>query len=507
MFTAIMRTIKNLDALDSSEPFDVCIIGSGPAGTTLGTELVKKGVRTLILESGGSVLRWVVDSRLKKLAAYQVTGNSDYPLKHSRARAVGGTSNFWTGRCTRFHPSDFEAHPYTPPENPWPVSYRELDAYYERAEASLRVRGGAPSEFAPRRSHPLPLKPRNNISGLKSIAEKAGIVLDDSPTATPTKSIRFFRVQKEILPPFIDSDSGTLISGVDVTRLVTNASREVSGAEITLPDGTKKTARAKLFIVACGGIESPRLLLFSRSEGFPNGIGNANDLVGRFFNEHPAVNFYASINHTRSTIMPSNNIGRSHQYYEEFRKQGLGSALFVFRQAWLLPHHNMPLKLANIPKNLKAILGRLKKATLYIGATIEMKLSNANRVVMSKEQSDCFGNPIAHLQFNFTDEDLKTLDLCRQYIRRFYEQIGATDVQEAPISWSRHHQGTCRMGDNPMASVVDCNLRVHEVPNLYVCGSEVFVTGGAMQPCLTITALAHRLADHLVDVLSKQPRG
>jgi len=502
-----MRTIKNLDALDSSEPFDVCIIGSGPAGTTLGTELVKKGVRTLMLESGGSVLRWVVDSRLKKLAAYQVTGNSDYPLKHSRARAVGGTSNFWTGRCTRFHPSDFEAHPYTPPENPWPVSYRELDAYYERAEASLRVRGGAPTEFAPRRSHPLPLKPRNNISGLKSIVEKAGIVLDDSPTATPRKSIRFFRVQKEILPPFIGSDSGTFISGVDVTRLVTNSSRKVSGAEITLPDGTKKTARAKLFIVACGGIESPRLLLFSRSERFPTGIGNANDLVGRFFNEHPAVNFYASINHTRSTIMPSNNIGRSHQYYQEFRKQGLGSALFVFRQAWLLPHHNMPLKLANIPRNLKAILGRLKKATLYIGATIEMKLSNANRVVMSKEQSDCFGNPIAHLHFNYADEDLKTLDLCRQYIRRFYDQIGATDVQEAPISWSRHHQGTCRMGDNPRASVVDRNLRVHEVPNLYVCGSEVFVTGGAMQPCLTITALAHRLADHLVDVLSKQPRG
>jgi choline dehydrogenase-like flavoprotein len=155
---------------------------------------------------------------------------------------------------------------------------------------------------------------------------------------------------------------------------------------------------------------------------------------------------------------------------------------------------------------LKAILGRLKKATLYIGATIEMKLSNANRVLMSKDQFDCFGNPIAQLKFNFADEDLKTLDLCRQYIRHFYDKIGATDVHEAPISWSRHHQGTCRMGDNPLTSVVDRNLKIHEVPNLYVCGSEVFVTGGAMQPCLTITALAHRLADRLVDVLSNQPR-
>ena len=228
--------------------------------------------------------------------------------------------------------------------------------------------------------------------------------------------------------------------------------------------------------------------------------------MGRFFNEHPAVNFYASINHTRSTIMPRNNIGRSHQFYEVLRKEGLASALFVFRQAWLLPHHNMPLKLSNIPRNLASIIGRLKKATLYIGATIEMKLAKSNRVVLSEDQFDCYGSPIAHLHFNYSEEDLAILQRCRDYILSFYQKIGATDIYEAPISWSRHHQGTCRMGDNPKTSVVDRNLQLHEVPNLYVCGSEVFVTGGAMQPCLTITALAHRLADHLVEVLPKQLR-
>ncbi len=502
-----MKATRNVNALESSEPFDVCIIGSGPAGTILGTELVKRGVRTLILESGGSVLRWVVDSRLKRLAAYQVTGNTGYPLKNSRARAVGGTSNFWTGRCTRFHPSDFEPHPYTPRENPWPITYEELDPYYEKAESTLRVRGDTPSAFAPRRSHPLPIPARKDLSGLKAIVGAAGIVLDDSPTATPGKAIRFFRVQKEILPAFLASGFGTLIKGVDVTRLVSNENRRITGAEITLPDGRKKTARAKIFVVACGGIESPRLLLFSRSEQFPNGIGNSSDMLGRFFNEHPAVNFYASIRHTRSTLAPTNDIGRTHQFQEEFRKQGLGGVLFVFRQAWLLPHHNMPFKISNIPMNLAAISKRLRKATLYIGATIEMKLSSANRVVLSKDQFDCFGNPIAHLRFDFSQEDLKTLDLCREYIREIYRKIGATDIHEAPVSWSRHHQGTCRMGDNPGSSVVDRNLRVHEAPNLYVCGSEVFVTGGAMQPLLTIAALAHRLADQLTDVLPLQSQG
>jgi choline dehydrogenase-like flavoprotein len=499
---ATINGIKNLDALTASGPYDVCIIGSGPAGTILGTELVKKGIRTLILESGGSLLRWVFDSRLKELADYQVSGNTQYPLKNSRARVIGGTSNFWTGRCTRFHPSDFDKHPYTPPENPWPISYAQLDPYYERAEASLRVRGDAPSKFAPARKHPLPLKARTDISGLKAILDKAGILLDDSPTATPSKSIRFFRVQKEILPAYLSSPHGALVNGVDITRLIADAGGKITGAQITLPNGEKKIARAKIFVVSCGGIESPRLLLVSRSEHFPNGIGNAHDMVGRFFNEHPAVNFYAKINHTRSTLFPSNKIGRSHQFYDDFRKEGLGSALFVFRQAWLLPHHNMPLKLSNIPRNLASIVGRLRRATLYIGATIEMKLSDTNRVMLSEDKLDCFGHPIAHLKFNFCEEDLKTLQRCREYILDIYGKTGAADFFEAPISWSRHHQSTCRMGDNPKFSVVDRNLRVHEAHNLYLCGSEVFVSGGAMQPCLTIAALAHRLAEHLTNQLS-----
>jgi len=490
--------VKNLDALNITEPYHICIIGSGPAGTIIGAELAKKGIRTLLLESGGTVMRWLVDWRLKQLAAYQVTGDSEYPLKNSRARVIGGTSNFWTGRCTRFHPSDFDNHPYTPSENPWPISYKELDPYYERAEASLRVRGEQPSQFAPPRMHPLPLDSRTDISGLRDIVQKAGIVLDDSPTATPTKSIRFFRVQKEILPRFLASPHGTLVSGINVTRLVADSNRKITGAEITLPNGEKKIAWAKIFVLSGGGIESPRLLLYSRSEAFPNGIGNTNDMVGRFFNEHPAVNFYAKISHTKSTLYPSNKIGRSHQFYEDFRKEGLGSVLFVFRQAWLLPHHNMPFKLSNIPRNLASIIGRLRKATLYIGATIEMKLTDSNRVVLSEDQFDCFGNPIAHLKFNYSEEDLKTLQKCREYILSFYRKIGASDIFEAPISWSRHHQSTCRMGDNPSASVVDRNLKVHETENLYVCGSEVFVTGGAMQPCLTISALAHRLSDHLI---------
>jgi choline dehydrogenase-like flavoprotein len=158
----------------------------------------------------------------------------------------------------------------------------------------------------------------------------------------------------------------------------------------------------------------------------------------------------------------------------------------------------MPLTFKNIPRNTLAIFKRFIKATLYIGIVIEMKISDSNRIVLSDKLKDIYGDPLAHLILNYGDEDVELLNRSRELIRKWYGQIGASNIHEAQITFSRHHQGTCRMGDNPKTSVVDKNLQVHETPNLYLCGSEVFVTGGSMQPCLTLAALASRLGDHLV---------
>ncbi len=123
-------------------------------------------------------------------------------------------------------------------------------------------------------------------------------------------------------------------------------------------------------------------------------------------------------------------------------------------------------------------------------------------MTLSGMRKDIFGNPIAHLVFNFCDDDLVLLDRCREFVQNIYAKLGATDFFETEVGWSRHHQGTCRMGDNPATSVIDRNLRVHECSNLYVCGSEVFVTGGAMQPLLSIAAFSLRLGEHLSRRLS-----
>ena len=138
----------------------------------------------------------------------------------------------------------------------------------------------------------------------------------------------------------------TLVSGLTVTRLLADAQRRIVGAEACALDGTSRRARARLFVVACGGIETPRLLLLSRCEAAPEGIGNAHDRVGRGFNEHPGVNFYGKLRHTRATLDPRHKLGRSHQYYDELRPEGLGSVLPVFIQSWVFPNHLMQPKLS-----------------------------------------------------------------------------------------------------------------------------------------------------------------
>jgi glucose dehydrogenase len=323
--------------------------------------------------------------------------------------------------------------------------------------------------------------------------------VDVSPTATPAKAIRFFKIQKEVLPSFSDNKNLLIVTGTSVTKLIPDENKNIVGAEVVNLEGSKKTIKAKVFVLAGGGMGSPRLLLLSKSEQFPNGIGNYYDGVGRGFNEHPAVNFYAQISHQLGTIYPSSKIGRTHQFYSAYRKEGLGSILPVFRQSWILPHHNMPFTIANIPRNMLALAKRFVRATLYIGVVTEMKISDSNRVTLSEKFKDHFGNPLAHLTLNYNDEDLKLLDRSRELVKGLYAKVGAKNIYEAQITFSRHHQGTCRMGNNPKTSVVDKNLKVHDCQNLFVAGAETFVTGGSMQPVTTIVALSHRLADHLIE--------
>lgn len=486
-------------ALERSDPYDVCVIGSGPAGTTLSVRLAERGVNTLLLESGRSLLSWLMDDRLQELAEYEVSGDANYPLTRTTSRVVGGNSNFWTGRCERFHPSDFGTVPYTPEGSGWPLDFGDLEPYYEEAEKLLRVRSGPLSSFAPPRKGAFPLPARTDITPLKELMADAGVTLDDSPTATPRRALRFFRFPREVLPAFERSSHGTLVRDATVTRLQHDADGRITEATVRSPEGTEHSARARTFVVCCGGLQSPRLLLLSRSEHFPDGIGNGHDRVGRGFNEHPSLNVYGRLRHSRETLSLAHRIGRTHQFYETFREEGLGAIHAVVIQSLVFPNHLLRYRLRDMPRHALKIISRLIWPTIYMSPTLEMKPVDTNRVTLSEDGTDPHGDPIAHLHLSFSPEDRRLIERSRELTWKSLRRTGAFDLEEIELTWSRHHLGSCRMGTDPRTSVVDAELRVHESPNLYVCGSEVFVTGAAVQPVLTITSLAMRLADHLAD--------
>ena len=457
--------------LDKDPQFDVCVIGSGFAGAVLARDLVDAGFRVVLLESG-SVPGGPVEPRISELERYEVTGSTEYPLIATRARVAGGTSHLWTGRCERYHPLDFEPNAYTPAGAEWPIRYAEIESDYTRAETTLRVRGGRQSRFAPPRSGDFPTRtPWWKAWGLIRMMREAGVELDESPTSRGEAGDSTFRVHRDLLPAVTSSPLATMIPLLTVTRLEADETGRVTAVEARSLDGAVRRIRARAVIVACGAVESARLLLLSRSDRFPTGLGNAGNAVGRYFTEHPNLAFDGNVPGMKP-ILPL-EICRSHQVYESFKREGYGSALLMFHRS------------------------RGSGERLRIGATIEMRPVPENRVTLAEDRKDAFGNPGARLQFDFGPDDVRTLERARGEIRSIYAKLGAKNVVEQDRTWSHHHLGTCRMGRDPGSSVVGADLRVHGTANAYVLGSGVFVTGGASHPTLLITALAHRLARHL----------
>ena len=504
---ASVRPSGRFGDIDSNTIFDVCIIGSGFAGAILGESLVRQGIKTVILESGPDPRGKSIDPRFQQLDAFRSSGPIDYPVASTRFRGVGGTSWLWGGFCTRLYPIDFEKNSYTPAGISWPIMYADLEPYYDFAEKSLRVRGGKQSEYDPPRKNDFSLPADRKILPLESLLRKVGIVISDVPFSTPLtreSSILnghygpFLRMTETHLPSFQASSHGALITEVTVSRLLVDEQGRVFGAEIKNLDRHVKVLRARAYVVACGGLESPRLLLLSRAPRFPDGIGNNYGWVGRCFMEHRKTLFTGQVNVGWNSFSFFQITGFSYQFYKKFKQRGLGGMRLRFRLDGLARWKEI------YDGNLGKLGDRILSRPLEISFGAEMKPSPENRVTLDKQAKDYFGNPASNLFLKESDEDVNTTNQGKEIVRDIYRRLGSQQVQILPGNmWGHHHMGTCRMGNYPRTSVVDRNLQVHGTNNLFVAGSAVFVTSGSANPTLTLSALSLRLADYLCGQLRR----
>ena len=263
-------------------PADVCIIGAGPAGLACANEFIGKGIRVALLESGG--IR--EEKRIQRLSEGEIGGCMDEAPELTYLRQLGGTANHWIIKMSdkqygfRYVPLnkiDFEKRAYVP-NSGWPIRRSDLDAYYARAHQVARI---GPYNYEPGRWE---------TEKFKRLPLDKNRVLTDVYTFGPTQVFT-----RELPGKFAQSGEIDIYLHATVTELLTdNDGAIVNRARVQTFEGKTVYFKAQYFVIASGGFATPQLLLASRSRS-EQGIGNAHDVVGRYYMDHslvPSGNFY-----------------------------------------------------------------------------------------------------------------------------------------------------------------------------------------------------------------------
>ena len=528
--------IIDLRDYSSHEPVaaSVCVAGAGPAGIALALELAGKGIDVVLLESGGHGY----ESDTQALYEGDVVGDANTDVASSRLREFGGTSGHWTGLCAPLDPIDFEARPGVP-HSGWPISRTDLDPYYAKAQPYLQL-GPFDYTFADwkaRLDEPaLPLDP----------AMVGDAVYQQSP---PTRFAETYWDPIEENPHIRCFLHANLID-------IALKDDAVDHCEFSTLEGGTLRVRAETYVIACGGIENARILLNCDKQR-AGGIGNENDLVGRYFMDHLNcevgtvlfadetidLSLYNEVVEADGTAM---QVGLKLPFDIMRREQLLNNTAFLVPQyenttfsndfrghGWVsfsaivkaFAHGQKPDRFAENYCNAVedadtiavGIYRHVMRPFAAKGPALAAKLRQdaeqspnpASRVYLV-EDTDPFGWRRIALDWRIAPSDLLSL-------RRTHELIGAAigaaglgrvnvGITEPPdldvVYTGYHHIGTTRMSDAPKTGVVDRNCRVHSVKNLYMAGSSVFTTAGTANPTLTIVALAARLADHLAGIVT-----
>jgi choline dehydrogenase-like flavoprotein len=292
-----------------------------------------------------------------------------------------------------------------------------------------------------------------------------------------------------------------ILSGAAVLRLVTDRAGAVSEVVYAGADKTEQRLRARMFALAGGAVENARLLLLSKSREFPDGLANRSGLVGKYFISHPSIDVTGR---AEQNVYPY-RIGFSTAVSRRFAAAGERATRGAFLLEFLNSAGPTPQRLA-LASGLSgdALRQHVREAfghTLGIRVYAEQLPAGINAVSLNPRVRDYFGNPVPHIHYSVGAYERRALDEARDVATRILAAMGLTEIRASALSFAGHQIGTHRMGTDPRASVVNPDLRAHDVPNLYLLGAGSFVTAGASPPTLTIAALAIRAAEHIARTL------
>lgn len=511
--------------------YDYIIVGSGVAGVTIAKNLLENNPLTsiLMLEAGPFIpakeRRGWWDYITIGRTPYDFTYDTSWEAKSvgdinwisagARVKAVGGSTMHWGAWSMRFKPEDFDLYTNTGEGADWPIKYNELEPFYQKAEEYLSVCGDHSEQWAPR-SKPYPMPPFEWTAAdgvMIKAFEELGIKPGKMPLARYRKCFttgtckycpfgsRFSAVN--ILTDLMGNkkyENFILKSNTPVRKINCKSKNKINSVEcLNNETGEISIEKATHFIICSGSYETPKLLMNSKNEFWKNGVGNDEDLCGRFIISHSMLK-------VRGTY-PTNKERWFQEYdfptlmsrsYDTPERQKIGK-IFLFKDRTQPNQDIASLMIAGkTPEEIEAIM--TGPMTMELQAFMEEKGKFENRLEIV-EGTDRFGLPLTKINFNRTPQEnenaLENLKIMKEVVLKMGCTIGENDAR-VDDPGAHHTTGTCRMGETTKDGVTDGDLKVHGISNLYLCSNGVFPTGSAVNPTLTLTALSIRLSEKLI---------
>jgi choline dehydrogenase-like flavoprotein len=542
----------------TSDTVDFVVVGSGAAGGILAKELSSRGFSVVVLEQGPHLgpaefqhdefkhfFQAAYTNRIETQPQTFKGGPDGEPRLQMAVlyhRLVGGGSMCFTANYRRFWPLDFKERSRIGPIAgtgfaDWPIGYDDLEPYYTKAEWELGV-SGEPGPFDPPRSRPYPQPPLPvKSSGVLFERGARAIGLHPQPAQMAILSQPFqdripcqqcgyclgfpceHRAKSStlftVIPVALATGRCELRTGCLVAQVETDKHGRASGVVYFDDQKVQHRQPARAVVLCCNGAETPHLLLNSASSRFPQGLANSSGVVGRhlMFNSNTIVS--AQFEHPLDDWKGAMVTRIALDFYHTDPARGFygGGALdgrfFGYPMLYALggPLGGLPPGTPQWGAGLKRALRdgfRCQMAVLCEGTSLAL---DTNRIELDPDLKDAWGLPAMRVTYQDHPDDLALMGFLQAKALTLLEAAGARRTWGFPVtpqSRGVHLLGTCRMGDDPSASVVDRDHRTHDVPNLFICDGSSLVTSGRGQPTATIQALAYRAGERIAELAKRR---
>jgi choline dehydrogenase-like flavoprotein len=543
--------------LEPPKVHPVVVVGSGAAGGMAAWNLTRQGIDVLLLDAGDKfdrsgfwthVAPWEWQARLRRgerpPAFFLDSKEQPYvtpagrPFDLYRVWGLGGKTNIWGRVSLRYSDLDFKAAEKDGWEIPWPISYRDLSPYYDQVDQLIGVCGGDDdSDSLPgSRFHQPPPAPRCGERLLQRAAGSVGIPIVSGRRANMTRPTRgfpachycghcgrgcdtasFFCSADHLLPFAVQTGRLEIRPNAVAARILVDDRGLARGVQyFDRKTAVEREALGKVVVVAASCVDSTRLLLNSKSERYPNGIGNGSDVIGRYLCEQIRFHVRGFLPTLYGTATRNDRgIGGEHVYMPRFNHRegrrrdylrGFGA------QFWNTGCSSTGTPVATHLKGFgapfKKEVKRRHPSWFEMHPYGEVLPYATNRITVDESKSDRYGVPLIKIEYTIGDNERKMTEhmydtaeeICRAANAELVEFTrGSLDSMGSAI----HEHGTCRMGDDPRRSALNAFNQMHEVRNVFVVDGSSFPTATEKNPTLTILAVSWRATDYLAGEIKK----